>query len=175
MATLTHVQYLRSHTDFFLAEVFRPDEAPALAAQCLLPVADVLAAGRERAGVPESYLTVEALVAYVGQEEVPQNLIYEAWVADIVATLRGWTARWPRLWRDPVRAYVAAEYAVQMDDPRDLAALAREASAALWEAIEALYGEEAEVCLEAEEAASLAAMARYDARAVEEAEAKAAP
>lgn len=142
MTTGTHAQYLQSHTAFILAEIFHPADAPALAAQCLLPVADVLAAGRARQAFPEPWLSVQALGAYVGKAEVSQTLIDEAWVADLVATLRRRMRDWPRLWQAPVRAYIAAECAVQMDDPRALAALAREAAAARREAIEVLYGAE---------------------------------
>ena len=140
MTPVTHAQYLRSHTDFLLAEVFRPAEAPALAAQCLLPTADVLPAGRARQAPPQPWLTVEDLVRQVEQEHLPNSQIYEAWVADVVLALHRRLRLWPRLWQAPVRAYMAAAYAVRLDDPRALAGLARE------EAIEALYGEEGLAC-----------------------------
>lgn len=142
MAPLTHAESLQSHRHFILAALFRPAAAPALAAPCLLPVADIFATARERQAQSEGWLSVQSFVRQVAQSDPTSTLMYEVWVAELVLALQRRMAHWPRLWQDPVRAYVAAAYDVRLDDPQDLAALAREASAARQEALEGLYGEE---------------------------------
>ena len=144
MTTLTHAQYLRSHRSFVLAEVFEPAQAPFFASRCLLPVADVFPEAwerqaflrweadllqRERQDVCQPYLSVWAFVHYVGEEEVGEDDLSEVLPPAAVAALCRRMRDWPRLWRDPVRRYLAAVYDVELEDPPDPAVPAREASA----------------------------------------------
>lgn len=162
---LTHEVYLQSHRRFILATVFRPAEAPTLAAPCLLPVADIFATARERQARSQPWLSVAAFVRQVAQTDPTSTLMYEVWVAELVLALRRRMAHWPRLWQEPVQVYLAEAYDVRLDDPQDLAALAREASAARQEALAGLYGEEV---ADAYDPAAWEVWAEEDAVSVEE-------
>jgi hypothetical protein len=128
--------YLRRLGDFALAQIFHPDMAPAAAAQVLLPVAAVPAAGRGAdphwVRVPDLLTRLETAVAAAPVYELLEARLYR-WVQHLIAP-------WPRLWREAVTVYVATALGVDLTDDAQLQALDQAAHTALWEAHAALYG-----------------------------------
>ena len=130
--------YLQRLSAFALAQVFHPETAPAAAAQVLLPVAAVPAAGRGAnphwVGIPD---LVQRLETAVAGAPAP---VYELVEARLSRGLQRLIMPWPRLWRDAVTVYVADTRGMDLTDEVQLQALDRAAHAALWEAYDALYG-----------------------------------
>ena len=128
--------YLQRLGDFALAQIFHPDLAPAAAAQVLLPVAAVPAAGRGAdlhwVRVPDLLTRLETAVAAAPVYELVEARLYR-WVQHL-------SAPWPRLWREAVTVYVATTLGVDLTDEAQFLALDQAAHAALWEAHDALYG-----------------------------------
>jgi hypothetical protein len=122
--------------DFALAQVFHPETASAAAAQVLLPVAAVPAAGR---GTDPHWVRVPDLVTHL-ETAVAVAPVYELVDARLYRWVQRLIAPWPQLWREAVTVSVATARGVDLTDEAQLQALDREAHAALWEAHDALSG-----------------------------------
>lgn len=128
--------YLQRLGDFALAQIFHPETAAAAAAQVLLPVAAVPAAGR---GTDPHWVRVSDLLPHLETAGAVAP-VYELVEARLYRGLQRLVMPWPRLWRDAVTVYVADTLGVDLTDEAQLQTLDQEAHAALWEAHEALYG-----------------------------------
>jgi hypothetical protein len=133
---MSFMLYLQRLGAFALAQLFHPVQAPAAAAQVLLPAAAIPAAGWS---ADPHWVCLPDLVQRL-ETAVATAPVYELVEARLSRGLQRLVLSWPQLWGEAVTSYVATTRGVVLTDEAQLQALDQEAHEALREAYDALYG-----------------------------------